>query len=115
MKTQTKAASSLAALAKIDAAEFSFSLIAGSGLAGYVRTSYDQLLLTFGAPTHRGSSDGKISVEWVIRVGSTVATIYDYKGDCLMNDTIADWHIGGKKAAIAVVAALTGFETREAY
>lgn len=117
MKTATKTQSkrTLQTLAVIPAEKFRFEMIANTGLAGYVKTSYDMLLLTFGAPTRRGSPDNKIGVEWVLRVGTTVATIYDYKGDCPISDAVAEWHIGGSAGAVEMVAALTGFETREAH
>lgn len=91
---------------------WNFKDIANTGFQGYLKTSYRELTNLLGAPTRTGSGDNKIQVEWVLRVGNTVATIYDYKGDCPLNDKEARWHIGGKdKLAVDMVAALTGLET----
>lgn len=86
--------------------------VVGTGMQGYVRTTYRELTAMLGAPTRLGSEDGKIQVEWVLRVGATIATVYDYKGDCPLNDTEARWHVGGKsRDAVQMVAALTGLAT----
>lgn len=91
---------------------WNFKDVANTGFQGYLKTSYRELTNLLGAPTRFGSPDGKIQVEWVLRIGNTVATIYDYKGDCPLNEREARWHIGGKtKDAVEMVAALTGLET----
>lgn len=116
MKTKTKSfTNEVANLSKIDSLEFDNKLTIHTSLRGYVSTSYDLLLLTFGSPTFRGViGDGKVKVEWVLRVGSTIATIYDYKDDCSHDDRECDWHIGGfKNNAVKLVASLTGFRTKE--
>lgn len=76
----------------------------GTGLQGYVATTYDTLVEVFGEPTLGGSSDGKVSAEWCLKfIDGTVATIYDYKED-MTPKRMYDWHIGGlNKKAVEMV------------
>jgi hypothetical protein len=90
---------------------WSYQDVAGSGLQGYVRTSYKAMLVLFGDPSCGRSGDGKVSNEWVIKVGETVATVYDYKGDCSLDGAVCEWHVGGKgRKALELIATLTGWE-----
>jgi len=68
----------------------------GTSLRGYVLTTYDKLVATFGEPTYLGSYDEKTTCEWFIEFeDGTVATIYDWKtGGTPMYPY--EWHIGGK-------------------
>lgn len=72
----------------------------GTGLVGYVYTTYEELVKTFGEPITYGEfdSDGKVSVEWVIAFeDGTIATVYDWKQYELGTPKGGyDWHIGGK-------------------
>jgi hypothetical protein len=82
----------------------------GTSLQGYVSTTYEKLVETFGEPTN---SDGyKSDAEWEIEfievsddeviVKRTAATIYNWKDGKNYNgcngmdvEDITDWHIGG--------------------
>lgn len=109
--TEKSSKISLPRLAKVRAQNS--SRLSGTSLMGYVRTSYHDLVDLLGEPTSRGSEDNKVSVEWVLVIGDTVATIYDYKGDCLMTSEVSWWHVGGHtQVSLSLVDALTGFETK---
>jgi hypothetical protein len=77
-----------------------------SCLQGYVNTTYDNLVKTFGEPTLRDGD--KTTVEWQLKFyNGDVVTIYDYN----QWDTPTgyyDWHIGGfnKNAQYLVEKAL---------
>ena len=80
----------------------------GTSLQGYVTTTYDALVATFGEP-NRGAGD-KTNVEWVLLIGVTpvpsssdltpaatdgvIVTIYDWKQEVLPRGEY-DWNIGG--------------------
>jgi len=77
----------------------------GTGLQGYVNTTYDDIVAAFGEPTY--THGDKTNVEWnlefVIKLqdapGSfieevVVATIYDWKRPSIPMGEY-DWHIGG--------------------
>lgn len=83
--------------------------VSGTGLCGYVRTTYADIVAAFGEPTYGAdhSDDGKVSVEWTLEFevelqdapGSyirefVVATIYDWKCSSTPMGEY-DWHIGG--------------------
>ena len=65
-----------------------------SCLQVYISTTYAELSDAFGPPTVTGSGDGKVSAEWILKIGHKVVTIYDYKENgtpyCYYN-----WHVGG--------------------
>lgn len=64
-----------------------------SQLMGYVETTYDALVQTFGEPANDG--DGyKTRAEWILRTPAGVAKVYDYKDDADVRD-VTDWHVGG--------------------
>lgn len=74
----------------------------GTGLQGYINTSYADLVGCFGEPTYNG--DGyKVDAEWAITFADgVVATIYNWKNGrnyCghlgLDVENITNWHIGG--------------------
>jgi hypothetical protein len=88
------------------------SSVAGTSLVGYVRTTYDRLVATFGEPSLLGDVNEKVQAEWVLKFDDgTIATIYDWKnyGDGVPEFPY-DWHIGGHngKAVSRVVTALYG-------
>lgn len=67
-------------------------------LRGYVETTYDKLVKTFGEPTYRDGD--KTTVEWRLtrfdsKTGRRIeVTIYDYKTSFTpMN--LYNWHVGG--------------------
>lgn len=67
----------------------------GTGLQGYVRATYDELVSIFGKPEYMGDYD-KITHQWVLNIEGVIATIYDYKENLNTGITEA-WHIGGKQ------------------
>tara|TARA_R110000868_G_scaffold114309_6_gene306328 strand:- start:7935 stop:8243 length:309 start_codon:yes stop_codon:yes gene_type:complete len=69
----------------------------GTGLVGYVITSYDDLVKVFGKPV---ITNEKTNVVWTVRFDDdkkTVATIYDWKERSIPMGKYA-WHIGGHSA-----------------
>jgi hypothetical protein len=73
--------------------------IVGTGLMGHIRTTYGDLVDTFGEPTRGYTGDGKTTVEWqLIFEDGTIATIYDYKEDLTPLD-LYEWHIGGRNGS----------------
>jgi hypothetical protein len=69
----------------------------GSGLKGYVTTTYSQLVKVFGLPNYgpNDSSGDKVTCEWKLTFADgTIATIYDWKLESTPMG-IYDWHIGG--------------------
>jgi hypothetical protein len=82
------------------------SMVNGTSLQGYIATTYDKLVETFGEPN--GSSGDKTNSEWILKFpDGTIATIYDWKLSQTPKD-LYDWHIGGhsKKAVGAVLGAM---------
>ena len=71
--------------------------VIGTGLVGYITSSYDELVRKFGRPSIFGSVDHKTQVEWIIKVGKVYFTIYDYK-EGVPYDKVTLWHIGGHNA-----------------
>jgi len=73
----------------------------GSCLRGYIKTSYEQLVRTFGEPGSDG--DGyKTDAEWTVRINDELVTIYNYKNGPNYNrgagppvEEITAWNIGG--------------------
>lgn len=80
----------------------------GSGLQGYVRTSYDRIVDVFGEPDEPGD---KTTAEWRVQFSDgTYATIYDYKTGSTPLGAY-DWHVGGQnRVAVARVAEALGVE-----
>lgn len=66
----------------------------GTGLQGYVKTSYQDLVQMFG-PSNGPSGDGKVTNGWSLKIDGVIVTIYDYKED-LNTGKDEEWHIGGK-------------------
>ena len=94
--------------------------INGTHLQGYVQCSYDDLVNTFGKPTHEGGMETKIEVEWELTFYDPskhfdevqIATIYNWKNgkrycgeeEGLDPQDIKEWHIGGhSKYALQLV------------
>lgn len=70
--------------------------IIGTSLQGFLNDKvYTKKALTaiFGPPTKL--DDDKVTTEWMLDIGGTIVTIYDYKGD--------KWHIGGRGGAAVVL------------
>ena len=65
-----------------------------SSLLGYISTTYNELVNSFGNPTNIGSSDDKVTAEWILKVGNKVITIYDYKEKGTPKGYY-NWHVGG--------------------
>jgi hypothetical protein len=70
----------------------------GTGLVGYVETTYEDLKEAFGLPYDRNGD--KTTCEWVLTFGDgQVATIYDWKMERTPIRKYR-WHIGGKCASV---------------
>ena len=88
---------------KINTSDINFS---GTGLVGYVSTTYDHLVDVLGEPH---TDYEKSTAHWNIQgKDGTVATIYDYKEYMTPKGEYL-WHIGGHSdAAIPLVESLIG-------
>ena len=93
--------------------------IQGTSLRGYVTCSYHDLCDALGEPEHFGADwgDGKVTIQWRVKDGPVVATVYDWKGS--VNgadlDSPVEWNIGGNSRFSLVLIAEAGpFETRSA-
>ena len=81
----------------------------GTCLKGYVKTTFNKLVATFGLPClNEGASQyEKVTIEWCLRFDDgTIVTIYDWKcfGWQPLGDTMYEWHIGGySSAAVSLV------------
>jgi hypothetical protein len=71
--------------------------IEGTHLIGEVKTTRADLTAVLGEPIEYEGGD-KVTVEWAVRLGSTVATVYDWKryeeGTPEMNE-LYFYHVGG--------------------
>ena len=79
----------------------------GTSLQGYVTTTLDTLIGTFGEPERFGAED-KVTVEFTILFDNgTVATIYDwkrYEDGTPSLDEVYEYHVGGHNLeAVALV------------
>ena len=81
---------------------FSSASVTGTSRQGIIKISYKDLIATLGKPTFFESSDGKVRVRWILAIGQTMATIYDYKETCDLEE-VTEWHIGGHSADAAVL------------
>ena len=74
---------------------------------GYVRARYRDIVKLLGPPHMIGSGDDKTKAEWWLEFPcGTVATLYDWKEECLPTEWY-DWHIGGhSNGAVALVTEL---------
>lgn len=79
----------------------------GTSLRDYVTVSYSRLAELFGEPLDAGSSDGRVSSEWIFSDDLDVCTLYDYKETELYDCSLPtveeframpeyEWHIGAK-------------------
>ena len=72
--------------------------IEGTHFIGYVKTTRADLTALFGEPIEYEGGD-KVTIEWGIRFGSTIATIYDWKryeeGTPGQTELYA-YHVGGR-------------------
>jgi hypothetical protein len=80
----------------------------GSSLRGYVTTTFNKLVETFGAPCLNDppSELEKVTTEWILRFPcGTLATIYNWKNygvDPAPNEDYR-WHIGGHTSDCAAL------------
>lgn len=84
--------------------------IEGTHLVGYVETTFEDIVKTFGQPHYWESGDGKTTAEWGFKFhDGTIATIYDWKEEETPLGKY-DWHIGGRTdyAVVLVKLALLG-------
>ena len=66
----------------------------GTGFAGYVDITYDELVRGLGRPL-RGAFSDDVQAEWIIKFDDgCVATIYDHK-DGTPPEYLTRWHVGG--------------------
>ena len=67
-----------------------------TSLQGYIGATYNELVEVFGQPTYGpDAQEDKITCEWVVDIGGTVCTIYDYKTRSTPYGDYS-WHIGGR-------------------
>ena len=67
--------------------------ISGTHLQGYIRASGAELIRKLGRPQQ---GDGyKVFNEWSIESDNGVATIYDWKGPNILDESVSTWNIGG--------------------
>jgi hypothetical protein len=71
----------------------------GSGLAGYIDTTYNKLVSVLGEPTlNSPSGDSKVQVEWILEFEDKLFSIYDWKTfdrDYTENE-LDRFHVGSK-------------------
>jgi len=84
------------------------------GLAGYVETSFENLVRHFGLPNGNGD-DYKVSTEWLLEESSgLIISIYDYKETNLYDGGLPsvdqfrrqksyNWHIGGSQKGVEII------------
>lgn len=70
-----------------------------SSLQGYVKTTYDKLVETFGEPTYTDANPyEKVNCEWAVTAdtdeGLVRFSIYNWKDGFIPTEEY-DWHIGG--------------------
>ena len=83
----------------------------GTSLQGYLNDKvYTEKILKahFGAPTKMDELYDKVTKQWVLDIGGTIVTIYDYKGH--------KWHIGGRgEAAVVLVKAILNAKNKDCH
>ena len=86
--------------------------INGTGLAGHVNATYNQLVDVLGKPTFdEPSGDGKVQVEWVVKFKDDIFTIYDWKTydrDYTLNN-LNRFNVGSKVNAFWFIVYLEKF------
>lgn len=74
----------------------------GTSLKGYINASYDELFHILGEPTYNEpSGDNKIQIEWVVKFGNELFTVYDWKTydrEYTINE-LSEFNVGGKTDA----------------
>lgn len=83
----------------------------GTSLVGYVVTTYDKIVNTFGEPYYTSDDPtDKVPAEWVITFkDGKVATIYVYKTGGVVPKEEYRWHVGGNsRDVLGRVSALLG-------
>ena len=83
--------------------------IAGTSLRGEIVATRRELTAVLGEPMTY-EEGGKVTLEWGVRLGSTVATVYDWKryeeGEPL-DDEVYTYHIGGNDGkAVTLIESL---------
>jgi len=68
----------------------------GTSLLGYIpNVNWKALAEMFGQPLKsKDGLGGKVYTQWILRIGGTLVTIYDYKQNGRKCDSY-DWHVGG--------------------
>jgi len=83
--------------------------VSGTYLQGYLYASYKELVKVFGEPNYGRSPDGKIQVEWCLKINDTIVTIYDYKEN-VPPEEVTEWHIGGNSRDDAATETISFFQ-----
>ena len=90
-------------LYKIKNQKTALELIGGTYAVGKINGyTYPQLVEVMGEPTFsEESGDGKVQKQWVIRDGSDIFTIYDWKtyDNQYTTTELTRWNVGGKSYA----------------
>ena len=67
--------------------------IGGTHLQGHIRASGAELIRKLGRPQE---GDGyKVFSEWTVESDNGIATIYDWKGANILDESVSTWNIGG--------------------
>jgi hypothetical protein len=81
----------------------------GSGLKGYIKCTYQDLVKVLGEPTYpEESGDSKVQKEWVVEHDGEIFTIYDWKTydpEYTMTE-LDEFNVGGHVFAGDFIAAL---------
>lgn len=86
--------------------------VEGTCLKGYINAKYSDIVAAFGPPLPGDMY--KTDVEWIVKMGPLVATIYNWKNgyayckeDGTPTEDITEWNIGGlNDRAVALVLSL---------
>ena len=84
--------------------------IDGTSLRGEIVATRRELTAVLGEPMSYGEGGDKVTLEWGVRLGSTIATVYDWKryeeGEPL-DDEVYTYHIGGHdQKAVTLIESL---------
>lgn len=67
-----------------------------TSLSGYVVSTYEDLVNTFGLPSYKNEDpDDKVQTKWRLKINGVVATIYNWKTGVTPTAGLYNWHIGG--------------------
>ena len=81
-------------------------------LKGRIRASAPELVRKLGQP--QPSDGSKSFFEWVIESDNGIATIYDWKGANILDESVSTWNIGGHDRSCWQVLDDAGIEENQA-